>query len=214
MLRADCPSRREQPIYTPLRPRHPSSAMCNLYTQSKSVDEIAAIFRNLQMPLSYPEGIPNLAPRDIAITDPAPIVRASASEPGSFELVVRRWSWPRPQRQARLQLQVGRSHLPVGPLPRARRRLLRVHQARRPEAEDQEPLALHPHRAPARRHRRPGPNQPASRRSLHFTDRRARRRRLPLPPPPDHRPSARNAGAPGSKAPPNATSSSPAKPAR
>ena len=69
--------------------------MCNLYTQSKSVDEIAAIFRDLQMPLSYPEGIPNLAPRDIAITDPAPIVRAGAA-PGSFELVVRRWSWPAP----------------------------------------------------------------------------------------------------------------------
>lgn len=69
--------------------------MCNLYTQSKSVDEIAAIFRDLQMPLTFPEGIPNLAPRDIAITDPAPIVRAGA-QPGSFELVVRRWSWPAP----------------------------------------------------------------------------------------------------------------------
>jgi putative SOS response-associated peptidase YedK len=69
--------------------------MCNLYTQSKSVDEIAAIFRDLQMPLSFPEGIPNLAARDIAITDPAPIVRTSA-EPDKFELVVRRWSWPAP----------------------------------------------------------------------------------------------------------------------
>ena len=69
--------------------------MCNLYTQSKSVDEIAAIFRDLQMPLSFPEGLPNLAARDIAITDPAPIVRAGA-EPGRFELVVRRWSWPAP----------------------------------------------------------------------------------------------------------------------
>ena len=70
--------------------------MCNLYTQSKSVDEIAAIFRDLQMPLSFPEGIPNLAPRDIAITDPGPIVRASAVHPGTFELVIRRWSWPAP----------------------------------------------------------------------------------------------------------------------
>jgi len=70
--------------------------MCNLYTQSKSVDEIAAIFRDLQMPLSFPEGIPNLAPRDIAITDPGPIVRASAAQPGTFELVIRRWSWPAP----------------------------------------------------------------------------------------------------------------------
>lgn len=70
--------------------------MCNLYTQSKSVDEIAAIFRDLQMPLSFPEGIPNLAPRDIAITDAGPIVRASAAQAGTFELVIRRWSWPAP----------------------------------------------------------------------------------------------------------------------
>jgi len=66
--------------------------MCNLYTQSKSVDEIAALFRELQMPLRFPEGIPNLQPRDICITDPAPIVRADGS--GGYELVVRRWSWP------------------------------------------------------------------------------------------------------------------------
>jgi putative SOS response-associated peptidase YedK len=68
--------------------------MCNLYTQSRSPDEIAAIFRDLQMPLLFPEGAPNLQPRDIAITDPAPIVRASRTQPGAFELVVRRWSWP------------------------------------------------------------------------------------------------------------------------
>src|SRR5215218_9852075 len=65
--------------------------MCNLYTQTKSVDEIARIFRDLQMPLHYPEGAPNLAARDIAITDPGAIVR-SADE--YYELAVRRWSWP------------------------------------------------------------------------------------------------------------------------
>src|SRR4051794_14889181 len=64
--------------------------MCNLYTQTKSVDEVARLFRDLQMPLTYPDGIPNLQPREIAITDPAPIVRAGN------ELVVRRWSWPAP----------------------------------------------------------------------------------------------------------------------
>ena len=67
--------------------------MCNLYTQSKSVDEVARLFKELQMPLRYPDGIPNLEPRDIAITDPGPIVRAGG---GKFELVVRRWSWPGP----------------------------------------------------------------------------------------------------------------------
>ena len=66
--------------------------MCNLYTQTKSVDEVARIFRDLQMPLSFPEGAPNLQPREIAITDSGPIVRARDN--GGLDLVVRRWSWP------------------------------------------------------------------------------------------------------------------------
>jgi putative SOS response-associated peptidase YedK len=65
--------------------------MCNLYTTKKSVDEVSAWFRRLQMPLRFPEGIPNLAPRDIAITDPAPIIRAGGE---GYDLIVRRWSWP------------------------------------------------------------------------------------------------------------------------
>ena len=68
--------------------------MCNLYTQTKSVDEVARLFRALQIPLVFPDGAPNLAPRDIAITDPGPIVRPSGD--GSYELAVRRWSWPGP----------------------------------------------------------------------------------------------------------------------
>ena len=67
--------------------------MCNLYTQTKSVDEVARLFRDLQMPLTFPDGIPNLQPREIAITDPAPVVRSTR---GGFEMVVRRWSWPAP----------------------------------------------------------------------------------------------------------------------
>ena len=67
--------------------------MCNLYTQTRSPDEIAQLFSALQMPISFPEGIPNLQPREIAITDSAPIVRSSGRN-GAFELVVRRWSWP------------------------------------------------------------------------------------------------------------------------
>ena len=68
--------------------------MCNLYTQSKSVDEVARLFRDVGVQLSFPDGVPNLQPTDICITDPGPIVRATAS--GGFELVVRRWSWPAP----------------------------------------------------------------------------------------------------------------------
>ena len=66
--------------------------MCNLYTQKKSVDEVARLFRELDLPLRFPEGVPNLQPKDIAITDPGPIVRAAGD--GGFDLVVRRWSWP------------------------------------------------------------------------------------------------------------------------
>jgi putative SOS response-associated peptidase YedK len=66
--------------------------MCNLYTQSKSPDEIARLFREQQIVLRFPEGIPNLQPRDIRITDPGPIVRLAPDD--AFDLVVRRWSWP------------------------------------------------------------------------------------------------------------------------
>ena len=67
--------------------------MCNLYTQSRSVDEVARLFRELQIPIGFPEGAPNFAPRDIAITDPGAIVRSTND---GYELVVRRWSWPGP----------------------------------------------------------------------------------------------------------------------
>ena len=68
--------------------------MCNLYTQTKAVDEVARVFRDLQLPIGFPEGAPNLQAKDIAITDPGPIIRATSD--GGFELVVRRWSWPGP----------------------------------------------------------------------------------------------------------------------
>jgi len=69
--------------------------MCNLYTQSKSVDEVARLFRDMQIPLTFPEGLPNFAPRDIAITDPGVIVRPAQTD-GAYDLLVRRWSWPAP----------------------------------------------------------------------------------------------------------------------
>jgi Uncharacterized conserved protein len=68
--------------------------MCNLYTQTKSVDEVARLFRGIELPLSFPEGVPNLQPKEICITDSAPIVRPNARDSSQYELVVRRWSWP------------------------------------------------------------------------------------------------------------------------
>ncbi|HEU5066605.1 MAG TPA: SOS response-associated peptidase [Sphingomicrobium sp.] len=70
--------------------------MCNLYTQTRAVEAVRQAVRALQMPIRFPEGIPNLSPRDICITDPAPILRRSPEEPDSYDLVVRRWSWPGP----------------------------------------------------------------------------------------------------------------------
>lgn len=65
--------------------------MCNLYRLEKGPEAVSRAFAEKQLPLVYPEGMPNFQPRDIRITDAAPIVRSNAGE-----LVTRRWSWPAP----------------------------------------------------------------------------------------------------------------------
>ena len=67
--------------------------MCNLYRLEKAPDAIARFARELGRQLSFPEGVPNIEPRDVRITDRAPILRAGG---GGVELVERRWSWPGP----------------------------------------------------------------------------------------------------------------------
>lgn len=69
--------------------------MCNLYQLEKSVDAVRRLFAEQQIPLEFPEGIPNFQSRDVRITERAPIVRW-ASGRDSAELVERRWSWPAP----------------------------------------------------------------------------------------------------------------------
>jgi len=69
--------------------------MCNLYQLEKSVDAVRRLFADLQIPLDFPEGIPNFQPRDIRITDRAPIIRW-ARDRDTAEMVERRWSWPAP----------------------------------------------------------------------------------------------------------------------
>jgi len=66
--------------------------MCNLYRLHKGADAIRQLFAEQGLQLTFPEGIPNLQPTDIRITDPGPIVRLGQG--GDLELVVRRWSWP------------------------------------------------------------------------------------------------------------------------
>ena len=69
--------------------------MCNLYRLEKNPDAIRRLFAEVQIPLTFPEGIPNFEPRNVRISEKAPIVRFNANE-GVAELIERRWSWPAP----------------------------------------------------------------------------------------------------------------------
>lgn len=68
--------------------------MCNLYRMEKAPDAILGLARELGMEVGFPEGVPNFEPRDVRITERAPLLRAAAE--GTVELVERRWSWPGP----------------------------------------------------------------------------------------------------------------------
>lgn len=67
--------------------------MCNLYRMEKAPDAIAKLVRELGRQLSFPEGVPNAEPRQVRITDRAPILRAGG-EQGAIAMIERRWSWP------------------------------------------------------------------------------------------------------------------------
>lgn len=69
--------------------------MCNLYRLESNPDAIRRLFADQQIPLDFPEGVPNFEPRDVRITDPGPVVRYDMNR-GVAELVERRWSWPGP----------------------------------------------------------------------------------------------------------------------
>jgi putative SOS response-associated peptidase YedK len=69
--------------------------MCNLYRMEKNPDAIRRLFADVQIPITFPEGIPNMEPRDVRISEKAPIVKFDA-ERGEAQLVERRWSWPGP----------------------------------------------------------------------------------------------------------------------
>lgn len=74
--------------------------MCNEQRRRIALGQIRDDFQELRIPLRFPEGLPNLAPLDsIRITDTNAIIRQAGepeAEPGSAELVMRRWSWPGP----------------------------------------------------------------------------------------------------------------------
>jgi putative SOS response-associated peptidase YedK len=68
--------------------------MCNLYRLEKPAAAFVDLVRALQPDLAFPEGLPNFEPRDVRISERAPILRRG--EAGAVELVQRRWSWPGP----------------------------------------------------------------------------------------------------------------------
>lgn len=69
--------------------------MCNLYRIEKNADAVRRLFADAGIDLTFPEGIPNFQPRNVRISERAPIVRMNPSGEGA-ELVERRWSWPGP----------------------------------------------------------------------------------------------------------------------
>ena len=85
--------------------------MCNLYRLEKGPDAIRKLFDAAQIPLGFPEGVPNFEPRDIHITDRAPIVRASDT---GAQLVERRWSWPGPTGKPVYNLRSDNREFPAG----------------------------------------------------------------------------------------------------
>ncbi len=66
--------------------------MCNLYRMEKAPDAMVGLARELGRTIAFPEGVPNFEPRDVRITERAPVLRGGAD--GATELVERRWSWP------------------------------------------------------------------------------------------------------------------------
>ena len=71
--------------------------MCNEVRRNIALGKIRDDFSQIRIPLRFPEGLPNLAPlQSIRITDPNAIVRIGGE---GAELVVRRWSWPGPNKK-------------------------------------------------------------------------------------------------------------------
>jgi putative SOS response-associated peptidase YedK len=69
--------------------------MCNDYRHHVGAGTVADDFSNIKIEIRFPEGTPNIEPRDdIKITDTAPIVRTVEGDREAGELVQRRWSWP------------------------------------------------------------------------------------------------------------------------
>ena len=68
--------------------------MWNLYRLHKPVAAMVEFLRALELGMTFPDGVPNHEPRDVRISERAPILRPAPG--GVLALVQRRWSWPGP----------------------------------------------------------------------------------------------------------------------
>jgi putative SOS response-associated peptidase YedK len=69
--------------------------MCNEFRSERSLDELLRMFSQLDLPLDWEGGAPNLEPRaSIRPTDPAPLV---VGRPGGARLMELRWGFPGPR---------------------------------------------------------------------------------------------------------------------
>lgn len=69
--------------------------MCNEAARRVSLDQLRDDWREIRIPLVFPEGLPNMPALDsIRITDPAVIIRSVPGGGDGAEMVTRRWSWP------------------------------------------------------------------------------------------------------------------------
>ena len=71
--------------------------MCNDYRARVDLDTVRQDFSDIRIRIRFPEGAPNLQPRDdVRTTDPGAIIPAAEDESGAADLIQRRRSWPGP----------------------------------------------------------------------------------------------------------------------
>jgi putative SOS response-associated peptidase YedK len=70
--------------------------VCNLYRLERAPDAITQLIRAMGREVGFPEAVPNFQPRDVRISERAPILRAAGAGGDGLELVERRWSWSGP----------------------------------------------------------------------------------------------------------------------
>ena len=117
--------------------------MCNDYRLLADATTLFAGFSETKIKICFSEGKPNLEAReDIKITDTAPIVRTVDGAPQAA-----RWcsgvELAGPEREARLQLPLGRPRIRLRPLLDPGRRVLRVYRARGQKEEAEGQVAVH-----------------------------------------------------------------------